>query len=82
MALDTIITILGIIGVIILGIDILLEVLNKLKKDHKLFSTLYVFANFLLFVYSLYFEVWLFVILNGFLLCVGIYTYYISHIRK
>lgn len=77
--MDLFVTVLGIIGVIMLGIDILLEVLDKIPKDHKLFSTIYVIANFLLFVYSWYFAVWLFVILNGFLLMVGIYTYYVSH---
>ena len=76
---DLFITILGIIGVIILGTDILLEVLNKLKKDHKLFSSLYVTANLFLFIYSIYFQVWLFVILNGFLFGVSIYTFYVSH---
>ena len=79
MALDLIVTLLGILGVIILGADILLEVLDKLNRNHKLFSTLYVIANFLLLVYSIYFNVWLFVVLNGFLFGVGIYTYYISH---
>ena len=82
MDFDLIMTGLGILGVIMLGVDILLEVLNKLKKDHKTFTNIYVIANLLLFVYSLYFEIWLFVVLNGFLLGVGIYSYYISHFRK
>ena len=82
MDFDLIMTGLGILGVILLGLDILLEVLNKLKKDHKAFTSIYVIANLLLFVYSLYFKIWLFVVLNGFLLGVGIYSYYVSHFRK
>ncbi len=82
MDFDLIMTGLGILGVIMLGVDILLEVLNKLNRNHKTFTKIYVIANLLLFIYSLYFKIWLFVVLNGFLLGIGIYLYYVSHFRK
>ena len=82
MDLDLIVTGLGILGIIMLGFDVLFEVLNKLKRDHKLFTTIYVIANFLLFFYSFYFKIWLFVVLNGVLLAIGIYSYYVTHFGK
>lgn len=79
MILDGVMTGLGILGVALLGLDVLLESTNKLGGDHKLFTKIYVIANFLLFVYSLYSRFWLFVVLNGILLIVGIYAFYRSH---
>ena len=82
MVLDAVMTGIGIFGIALLGLDVLLESTNKLDKDHKLFTKIYVIANFLLLLYSAYFQIWLFVVLNGILLGIGVYAFYRSHFGK
>jgi uncharacterized membrane protein len=68
----------GIFGVLLIGTAFILEVFNKLHKNHHSFALMNLTGSFLLFLYSYYNKVWLFVILNGLLVIVGIYGYYKS----
>jgi len=65
--------IIGISGVLSIALNFILEIRNKLDNGHKLFAILNLYGSTSLFIYSLYGKVWLFVILNGFLILVGIY---------
>jgi len=67
---------IGISGVIAIAVNFILEITNKLDKDHKIFSLLNLYGSVSLFIYALYGKVWLFVILNGFLILVGLYGVY------
>lgn len=71
--LENIILIIGISGVFAIALNFILEVTNKLGKDHKMFVWLNIYASSALFLYSYYNKVWLFVLLNGFLIIVGFY---------
>lgn len=64
---------IGISGVIAIATNFILEATNKLGKDHHTFAILNLYGSTALFAYSLYGKVWLFVVLNGFLIIVGIY---------
>jgi len=66
----------GVSGALAVGLNYLLEALNKLSKDHKLFSWINLYASVALFSYSWYWEVWLFVGLNLFLSLIGLFGLY------
>ncbi|MFW5705031.1 MAG: CBU_0592 family membrane protein [Nanoarchaeota archaeon] len=70
--LDLIILIIGICGFLLIASNYFLEATNVLGKDHKLFSILNLAGSSFLLVYSWYHAVWLFVILNLFLVIVGL----------
>lgn len=74
--LDTLMLLIGISGVLCVAMNFILESTNKLPKDHHLFAILNLYGSFALFIYSVYNKVWLFVILNSFLILVGIYGLY------
>ncbi len=73
MVLSWFFLLFGISGVIAIALNYILEATNKLGKDHKLFSIVNFYGSFALLSYSIYNEVWLFAVLNGFLVAVGIY---------
>lgn len=79
--IDTIVLIIGISGVVAIALNFLLEASNKLGKDHHMFAIINLYGSLALCFYSFYEEVWLFVVLNGFLILVGIYGI-ISVFRK
>ena len=74
--------ILGISGVMTIGINFILEISNRLDKKHIKFAWFNLYGSFALFSYSLYYNVWLFVILNGFLTIVGIYGLFKVYMRR
>lgn len=78
MLLDTMILILGISGIIAIALAVLLEILNKLDIKHHMFSLLNLYGTATLLFYSIYNSVWLFVLLNGFLLVTSLYGTYIA----
>lgn len=71
--LENIMLLIGISGVLAIALNFILEATNKLDKKHHTFAILNLYGSFALFLYSYYTKVWLFVILNGFLIIVGIY---------
>ena len=71
--LNLIMLIIGISGVIAIALNFILEATNKLDKEHHIFATLNLYSSIALFLYSLYYKVFLFMILNGFLTIVGLY---------
>jgi hypothetical protein len=71
--LDNIVLFIGISGVIAIAFNFILEATDHLKKDHHIFAILNLYGSSALLFYSWYNLVWLFVILNGFLVTVGIY---------
>jgi hypothetical protein len=73
MTIDTIMLLFGISGVIAIALNFILEATNKLKKDHHNFALLNIYGSTVLFAYSWYQSVWLFVVLNGFLMLIGFY---------
>lgn len=73
---------IGISGVLAIALNFILEVTNKLGKNHHTFALLNFYGSFALFLYSLYNSVWLFVVLNGFLIFVGIYGIYEAYKKK
>ncbi len=76
MILSTLFLIIGITGVIAIAINFILEASNKLDKEHHIFAFLYTYGSAALLAYSAYNSVWLFVVLNGFLVLVGLYGIY------
>ncbi|MFW6285879.1 MAG: CBU_0592 family membrane protein [Nanoarchaeota archaeon] len=74
--LDVILLIIGISGVIAIALNFILEATNRLKSDHHSFAIINLYGSCALFIYSLYNLIWLFVILNGFLILVGVYGLY------
>lgn len=71
--LETIMLCVGVSGVIAIAMNFILEISNKLDKEHKIFSLLNLYGSLTLFIYAFYGKVWLFVVLNGFLILVGLY---------
>lgn len=71
--LENIILIIGILGVLAIALNFILEATNKLGKDHHIFAILNLYGSSSLFLYSYFNQVWLFVALNGFLMIVGTY---------
>lgn len=70
---DIIFLLIGISGVITIALQFILEATNKLGKNHHTFAILNLYGSSALFSYSLYSKVWLFVVLNAFLIIVGLY---------
>lgn len=68
--------IIGISGVFVIALNFILEATNKLGKDHKKFALLNVYGSSALFTYAFYGKAWLFVVLNGFLIFVGLFGIY------
>lgn len=66
----------GVSGALAVGINYILESMNKYGKDHKIFSWVNLYASVALLTYSWYGEVWLFVGLNLFLSLVGVFGLY------
>ena len=64
---------IGISGVIAIAVNFLLEATNRLGKNHHTFAWLNLYGSSALFYYSYVEHVWLFVVLNGFLIVVGLY---------
>ena len=77
--LDLLFLLIGISGVFVIALNFILEATNKLGKDHHMFTYLNLYGSGALLVYSWYNAVWLFVILNGFLVGVGLYGLYKVH---
>ena len=73
MTLDIIMLLFGISGVLAIAMQFLLESMNKLGKNHHTFAWINLYGSVALFSYSLYNSVWLFVVMNGFLILVGLY---------
>lgn len=71
--LENIVLLIGISGVLAIASNFLLEATNHLKKDHHMFAVLNLYGSGALLFYSWYNLVWLFVVLNGFLVAVGTY---------
>ena len=71
--IDFVFLLIGISGVIAIALNFILEATNRLGKNHHTFAILNLYGSGSLFAYSLYNSVWLFVVLNGFLILVGIY---------
>jgi len=76
---DLIVLLIGISGVLVVGLNFILEATNKLAKDHHVFAYFNLYGAIALLLYSWYNEVWLFVVLNTFLSVVGIYGVYKVH---
>lgn len=74
--LDMLMLLIGISGVISIALNFIFEITNKYPKDHHAFALLNLYGSLALFIYALYGKVWLFVILNSFLILVGIYGLY------
>ncbi len=74
--IEFIMLLFGISGVIVLALVFILEDLNKLNKNHHMFSFLNLYATIALLSYSLYSSVWLFVWLNLMMLFVNLYGLY------
>lgn len=80
--LDMLMLGIGISGVIAIALDFILEATNKFGKNHHTFAIVNLYGSSALFAYSLYNEVWLFVVLNTFLIIVGLFGIYKVFIGK
>ena len=69
---------IGISGILAIGTNFLLEVTNKIEKNHHIFTLINLYGSVALCVYSFYNKVWLFVILNGFLILISVYGIYLA----
>lgn len=76
MILDTIMLGVGISGVFAIAADFIMEATDKFSKNHHTFAIVNLYGSSSLFAYSLYNEVWLFVVLNTFLIGVGLFGIY------
>jgi hypothetical protein len=76
LTLDFLALIIGIIGACLVGLNYILESLNKLGKDHKVFGWINLTASALLLYNAWYNSVWVFVGLNIFLISVGVFGLY------
>lgn len=74
--IETISLIIGITGVIAIASNFLLEATNKLGKDHKTFAWINLYGSAALLFNAYIGKVWLFVVLNIFLIFTGIYGLY------
>ena len=70
---DIIITLFGVIGLFLVGSSVLLETLNKLPKDHKIFILLNFFGCALLVINAYFTEAYVFLFLNIFLIFINLY---------
>lgn len=72
--LDILLLVFGISGVLAIAFNFLLELFEKESKKN--FAWVNLYGCFALFSYSLYTQVWLFVVLNGFLILTGVFGLY------
>lgn len=80
--LETLIFLIGISGVIIIALNFYLEATNRLGKHHITFAWLNLYGSSALLLYSFYNKVWLFVVLNGFLVVVGLWGLEVVYKKK
>ena len=76
LTMDFLVLIIGIIGACLVGLNYILESLNKLGEDHKTFGWINLAASALLLYNAFYNSAWVFVGLNIFLVAVGIFGLY------
>jgi hypothetical protein len=76
LTMDVLALILGIVGACLVGLNYILESLNKLGKDHKMFSWINLVSAILLLFNAFWNSVWVFVGLNLFLISIGVYGLY------
>ncbi|MGM5482259.1 MAG: hypothetical protein ACQESF_02245 [Nanobdellota archaeon] len=67
------ITSIGVAGVVLLGVNFILEASDKLARDHYSFILLYMAASLLLFIYSAIEGITLFIILNFMLVLISMF---------
>lgn len=67
---------IGIVGAFLVGLNYILESLNKLGKDHKTFGWINLSASTMLLYNAWWNTVWVFVGLNLFLIGVGVFGLY------
>jgi len=72
MVLEYLMTGIGILGVIILGVNFVLEASDKLGKNHYTFIILHIVASCCLLAYSVFEKIPLFIVLNSMLIIVGL----------
>lgn len=70
--LDLIILLYGISGVIAIALNFYLEATDKFSQNHRAFAFINFYGSLALLIYSIYNQVWLFVVLNSFLILVGL----------
>ena len=71
---DLIIVVLGIFGLFLVGSSVLLESLNKLPKNHKMFILLNLLGSILLCINAFFTNAYIFFYLNLFLILVNSYA--------
>ena len=71
--IETLALIIGITGIIAIGLNFLLEATNSLKEDHKAFGWINLYGSTALCIYAIISKAWLFAVLNGLLILIGIY---------
>lgn len=76
ITMDFLVLIIGIIGACLVGLNYILESLNKLGKDHKVFGWINLTASVLLLYNAFYNSAWVFVGLNIFLVAIGVFGLY------
>ena len=67
------VTSIGVAGVVLLGLNFVLEASDKLGRDHYTFILMYLTASALLLTYSILEYIPLFIVLNAMLVLVSIY---------
>lgn len=77
--MDYLFTAIGILGVIILGTNFVLEASDKLGKDHYTFVILHIIASCCLLIYSVFEKITLFIVLNSMLILVGLIQFVKTH---
>jgi hypothetical protein len=80
--LSIIIFLIGVSGVIVIALNFYLEATNRLGKQHFTFAWLNLYGSSALLLYSFYTQVWLFVVLNGFLVVVGLWGLEVVYMKK
>jgi lipid-A-disaccharide synthase-like uncharacterized protein len=80
--MDTIVKLIGILGLIIIIITFILESSNKLSRNHKKYIILFSSGSLFLTVYSILTKEIIFLILNGFGVLIGIYELFIIKRHK
>ena len=74
--MDFLVLLLGISGAFAVGINYILESLNKLSKDHKTFGWINLYASVALLYNAWYNNAFVFVGLNIFLMLIGLFGLY------
>ena len=76
LTLNFVVLLVGISGAFAVGLNYILESLNKLDKDHKTFGWINLYASSALLWNAWYNSVWVFVGLNIFLILIGMFGLY------